>query len=62
MNYDIEPVNPMARFEIIKEFWQFLKARKKWWLMPIMIIFLMLGALIFFSEGSAVAPFIYPLF
>jgi len=37
-------------------------ARKKWWLLPIIIILVLLGALILFTEGSAVAPFIYTLF
>lgn len=52
----------MSRLSIIKEFWEFLKVRKKWWLLPIIIILLLLGALIVFTEGSALAPFIYTLF
>ncbi len=52
----------MNKFSIIKEFWQFLKVRKKWWLFPIVIFLLLLGALIVFTEGSALAPFIYTLF
>lgn len=52
----------MSKLSIIKEFWLFLNVRKKWWLAPIIIFFLLLGALIIFSEGSAVAPFIYTLF
>ena len=52
----------MSKFEIIKEFWQFLRVRKKWWLTPIVIFLVLLGALIILSEGSAVAPFIYTLF
>jgi len=51
-----------SKLEILKEFWQFLKERKKWWLMPIIIMLVLLGALIVFTEGSAVAPFIYALF
>ncbi|MBP7216070.1 MAG: hypothetical protein KBA46_02170 [Candidatus Omnitrophica bacterium] len=47
---------------ILKEFWDFLKVRKKWWLAPIIIMLLLLGALIFFTQGTAVAPFIYTLF
>ena len=47
---------------IIKEFWGFLMERKKWWLLPIIIILALLGLLIIFTEGSAVAPFIYTLF
>lgn len=52
----------MSKLSIIKEFWQFLCVRKKWWLMPIVIILLLFGALIVFTEGSAIAPFIYTLF
>ncbi len=48
--------------DLLKEFWGFLKVRKKFWLMPIIIILLLLGALIVFTESSAVAPFIYTLF
>ncbi len=52
----------MGKLSILKEFWAFLKERKKWWLAPIIIVLLLLGILIFFSQGSAVAPFIYTLF
>ncbi len=52
----------MAKIHILKEFWEFLKVRKKWWLTPIVIMLVLLGALIVFSQGSAVAPFIYTLF
>lgn len=52
----------MSKISIIKEFWTFLKVRKKWWLMPIVILLLLLGALIIFTETSAIAPFIYALF
>lgn len=45
-----------------KEFWQFLKERKKWWLLPIIIFLVLLGSLIILSSGSAVAPFVYTLF
>lgn len=48
--------------EFFKDFWTFLKVRKKFWLAPIIIIMLLLGALIFVSQGSAVAPFIYTIF
>lgn len=46
----------------IKEFWIFLRVRKKFWLLPIIIMLALFGALIVLSEGSAVAPFIYTLF
>lgn len=52
----------MAKFSILSEFWDFLKVRKKWWLTPIVLVLLLMGALIIFTQGSAVAPFIYTLF
>ena len=54
--------NDVRKFSILKEFWQFLSVRKKWWLTPIVVTLVLLGALIVFSQGSAVAPFIYTLF
>jgi len=44
------------------EFWQFIKIRKKYWLIPILIMLLIFGGLIVLSQGTAVAPFIYTLF
>jgi hypothetical protein len=52
----------MANQSIIVEFWEFLRVRKRYWLMPIVIILLLFGALIVFTESSAIAPFIYALF
>ena len=52
----------MSKIAIIREFWEFLKIRKKWWLTPIVVMLLLLGALIVLTEGSAIAPFIYTLF
>lgn len=52
----------MSKSSIIFEFWDFLKTRKKWWLTPIILFLVLLGALIVLTEGSAVAPFIYTLF
>jgi hypothetical protein len=52
----------VSKISIIAEFWDFLRVRKKWWLTPIIIFLALLGALIIFTEGSAVAPFIYTLF
>ena len=46
----------------IIEFWEFLKIRKKYWLLPIIIILALFGGLIVLSQGSAVAPFIYTIF
>jgi hypothetical protein len=48
--------------DFIKELWAFMKVRKKFWLLPIIIVLLLLGSLIVFVQGSAVAPFIYTLF
>lgn len=47
---------------LLKELWMFMKIRKKFWLAPILIIMLLLGALIVLAQGSAVAPFVYTLF
>ena len=52
----------MAKIEILREFWIFLRTRKKWWLTPIVVLLVLLGALIVLTEGSALAPFIYALF
>ena len=52
----------MKKLAIVKEFWGFLKVRKRWWLTPIFLFLILLGALILFTEGSALAPFIYALF
>jgi hypothetical protein len=48
--------------EFLKDLWGFMKTRKKFWLAPIILVLLLLGALIVLSQGSAVAPFIYTLF
>ena len=53
----------MGKLSILREFWDFLKVRKKWWLAPIIIMLLLLGLLIFLAgSNGAVAPFIYTLF
>ncbi len=52
----------MSKPSLINEFWDFLKVRKKFWLAPIILALLLLGALIVFTEGSALAPFVYTLF
>jgi hypothetical protein len=48
--------------DLMKDLWAFMKVRKKFWLAPIIILLLLLGALIVLSQGSAIAPFIYTLF
>ncbi|MCS7052140.1 MAG: DUF5989 family protein [Ignavibacterium sp.] len=52
----------MSKLSILSELWEFLKVRKKWWLMPIIIFLVLLGALIVLTQGSALAPFIYAIF
>ena len=52
----------MSKLSIAVEFWQFLRVRKKYWLLPIVLMLLALGALMILTEGSALAPFIYALF
>ena len=46
----------------IREFWEFLRVRKKYWLLPTIILLVMFGGLIIFTQGSAVAPLIYTIF
>ena len=47
---------------LIGELWAFMKERKKWWLMPIILVMVVVGALLVFAQGSALAPFIYTIF
>ena len=48
--------------ETLKDLWFFLRDRKKFWLLPILLVLLLVGGLLFFSQGSVLAPFIYTLF
>jgi hypothetical protein len=48
--------------EFLKDLWQYMRHRKKWWLVPLILILLVFGLLIVLSSGSAIAPFIYTLF
>ena len=48
--------------EFVMELWAFIKERKKFWLLPIIIVLVLLGSLIVLTQGSAVAPFVYTLF
>lgn len=52
----------MARKGMLGELWAFMKVRKKWWLLPILVVMLLVGALLVFAQGSALAPFIYTIF
>jgi len=52
----------MSSTGLMGELWAFMKARKKFWLLPIIIIMVMVGALLVFAQGSVLAPFIYTIF
>ena len=52
----------MAKAGVLRQLWAFLKVRKKWWLLPVLLVLLLVGALLVFAEGSALAPLIYPIF
>ena len=52
----------MSKLSVVAEFWLYIKENKKWWLLPIIFFMLLLGALIVFTEGTALSPFIYTLF
>jgi len=52
----------MSKIGLLKELWDFLKVRKRFWLVPIIIIFIILSFLVIFVQSSAVVPFIYSLF
>lgn len=52
----------MKKFAILREFWQFIKLRKKWWLIPLVLFLVLFGMLLFTAQNSVVAPFIYTLF
>ena len=51
----------MAR-SLTAELWSYMKVRKKWWLLPVLVILLLVGALLVFAQGSVLAPFIYTIF
>ncbi len=52
----------MSHTSLAREFWAFMRIRKKFWLLPIILVMVLLGALLVFAEGSALAPFIYTIF
>lgn len=47
---------------LVGELWAFMRERKKWWLLPIMVVMVLVGALLIFAQTSALAPFIYTIF
>ncbi|MDH5512700.1 MAG: DUF5989 family protein [Gammaproteobacteria bacterium] len=49
-------------FDLLKDLWAFMRVRKKFWLLPIILVLILLGGVLIFAQGSAVAPFIYTLF
>ena len=48
--------------DFIREFWEFIKIRKKYWLLPIMVMLLLVGTIVIIGEGSSLSPFIYAIF
>ena len=52
----------MARSNLAREFWAFMRVRKKLWLLPLIIVMLLVGLLLVLAQGSALAPFIYSIF
>jgi len=52
----------LSQTALLKELWAFMRVRKKWWLLPVIIVLLLVGTLLVFAQGSALAPFIYSLF
>ncbi len=52
----------MAKSSLMGELWAFMKVRKKFWLLPIIVVMVTIGALLVFAQGSALAPFIYTIF
>ncbi|HEV8356821.1 MAG TPA: DUF5989 family protein [Gemmatimonadales bacterium] len=52
----------MAGASVVGQLWAFLRVRKKWWLLPILVVLLMVSALLVLAKGSVLAPFIYTIF
>jgi hypothetical protein len=52
----------MARPSLLRELWAFMRVRKKWWLLPLIVVMVAVGALVAVAQGSALAPFIYTIF
>ncbi len=52
----------MSNVRLAKELWAFMRVRKKWWLLPIIVVMVMVGALVILAESSVLAPFIYTIF
>jgi hypothetical protein len=52
----------MAHNSLVRELWHFMRIRKKWWLLPIIVVLLLMGVLLVFAQTSVLAPFIYTIF
>ena len=52
----------MSKLNLLLELWAYARARRKWWLLPIVMLMLVMGALLIFAQGSALGPFIYTIF
>lgn len=52
----------MGRMSLARQLWAYMRVRRKWWLLPIIAVMLLVGALLIFAQGSALAPFIYTIF
>ena len=52
----------MSNTSIVRELWDFLRVRKKWWLLPVLVVLFLVGTLLVFAQTSALAPFIYTIF
>jgi len=52
----------MGKLIIFRDLWMFLRIRKKWWLLPIILLIALLGIILVFAQGSPLAPFIYTVF
>jgi hypothetical protein len=52
----------MTKHSLVGELWAYMRERKKWWLAPVLLVLLLVGALLIFAQGSALAPFIYTIF
>ena len=57
-----EPKKASRRFYLLRDLWDFMKIRKKWWLLPIIIMLMLVGILIVVGQGASLSPFIYALF
>lgn len=52
----------MSNVSLARDFWAYMRERKKWWLLPIIVVMVLIGTLLVFAQGSVLAPFIYTIF